>query len=57
MIFVNKKERYLRLCKDYKDLNKSIVKNTYPIPIIDDLFDQMKGASLFYKIDLQSVYP
>ena len=46
----------MRLCIDYRDLNKSTVKNGYPIPRIDDLFDQMKGTSVFSKIDLQSGY-
>ena len=52
MIFVKKKDGSLRLCIDYRDLNKATVKNRYPIPRIDDLFDQMKGASVFSKIDL-----
>ena len=56
MIFVKKKDGYLRLCIDYRDLNKATVKNRYPIPRIDDLFDQMKGASVFSKIDLRSGY-
>ena len=56
MIFVKKKDGSLRLCIDYRDLNKATVKNRYPIPRIDDLFDQMKGASIFSKIDLRSGY-
>ena len=56
MIFVKKKDGSLRLCIDYRDLNKATVKNRYPIPRIDDLFDQMKGALVFSKIDLRSGY-
>ena len=52
MLFVKKKDGMLRLCVDYRQLNKMTVKNKYPLPRIDDLFDQLKGASLFSKIDL-----
>ena len=52
MLFVKKKDSTLRLCVDYRQLNKMIVKNKYPLPKIDDLFDQLKGASVFLKIDL-----
>ena len=52
MLFVKKKDGTLRLCVDYRQLNKMIVKNKYPLPGIDDLFDQLKGASVFLKIDL-----
>jgi hypothetical protein len=52
VIFVKKKDGSLRLCIDYRDLNRAIVKNRYPMPRIDDLFDQMKGAVVFSKIDL-----
>ena len=52
MLFVKKKDGTLRLCIDYRQLNKLIVKNKYPLPRIDDLFDQLKGASIFSKIDL-----
>ena len=55
VIFV-KKDGSLRLCIDYRDLNKATLKNKYPIPRIDDLFDQMKGTSVFSKIDLWSRY-
>jgi hypothetical protein len=56
VIFVKKKDGSLRLCIDYKDLNCATVKNRYPIPRVDDLFDQMKGATVFSKIDLRSGY-
>ena len=56
MLFVKKKDGTLRLCVDYRQLNKLTVKNKYPLPRIDDLFDQLKGASIFSKIDLRSGY-
>ena len=56
MLFVKKKDGTLRLCVDYRQLNKMTVKNKYPLPRIDDLFDQLKGASVFSKIDLRSGY-
>ena len=56
VIFVKKKDGSLRLCIDYRQLNKVTVKNRYPLPRIDDLFDQMKGARVFSKIDLKSGY-
>jgi hypothetical protein len=46
----------MRLCVDYRDLNEVTVKNKYPLPRIDDLFDQLKGAKYFTKIDLRSGY-
>ena len=49
---LKKKDGTLRFCVDYSQLNKMIVKNKYPLPKIDDLFDQLKGASVFSKIDL-----
>ena len=56
MLFVKKKDGTLRLCVDYRQLNKMTVKNKYPLPRIDGLFDQLKGASVFSKIDLRSRY-
>jgi hypothetical protein len=56
MIFVLKKDGTQRLCVDYRALNEVIVKNQYPLPRIDDLFDQLCGACVFSKIDLRSGY-
>ena len=56
MLFVKKKDGTLQLCVDYRQLNKMTVKNKYSLPRIDDLFDQLKGASVFSKIDLQYGY-
>ncbi|KAE8735791.1 Detected protein of unknown function [Hibiscus syriacus] len=55
-LFVNKKDGSMCLCIDYRHLNKVTIKNKYPLPRIDDLFDQLKGASVFLKIDLRSDY-
>jgi hypothetical protein len=56
MIFVPKKDGTQRLCVDYRTLNEVIVKNKYPLPRIDDMFDQFCGTCVFSKIDLRSRY-
>ena len=54
-IFVKKKDGTLRMCVDYLPLNTVTIKNKYPLPHIDTLFDQLAGAKVFSKIDLRSV--
>jgi len=56
VIFVDKKDGSQRMCVDYRSLNEVTTKNKYPLPRIDDLFDQLRGACVFYKIDLRSGY-
>ena len=56
MLFVKKKDCTLRLCVDYRQLNKMTMKNKYLLPRIDDLFNQLKGTSVFLKINLRSRY-
>ncbi|GKB73539.1 putative reverse transcriptase domain-containing protein, partial [Tanacetum coccineum] len=56
VLFVKKKDRSFRMCIDYRELNKLTVKNRYPLPRIDDLFDQLQGSSVYSKIDLRSGY-
>ena len=56
MLFVKKKDGSMRLCIDYRQLNKVTVRNKYPLPRIEDLFDQLQGAAVFSKIDLRSGY-
>jgi hypothetical protein len=55
-LFVKKKDNSLRLCVDYHPLNTVTIKNKYPLPLIDILFDQLAGAKVFFKIDLRSGY-
>ena len=52
VLFVKKKDGSMRMCIDYRELNKVTMKNKYLLPRIDDLFDQLKGATMFSKIDL-----
>ena len=56
VLFVKEKDGSLRLCIDYRELNKVTIRNQYPLPQIDDLFDQLQGARVFSKIDLRSGY-
>jgi hypothetical protein len=55
-LFVEKKDKELCLCVDYRPLNAVTIKNKYPLPRIDILFDQLAGAQVFSKIDLRSGY-
>ncbi|KAI3669849.1 hypothetical protein L6452_41291 [Arctium lappa] len=56
VLFVKNKDESMRMSIDYRELNKVTVKNKYPLPRIDDLFDQLQGAGCFSKIDLRSGY-
>jgi hypothetical protein len=55
-LFMSKKDNDLYLCMDYRQLNAVTIKNKYPLPCIDILFDQLAGAQVFSKIDLHSSY-
>ena len=56
VLFVKKKDKTLRLCIGYRQLNKVTIKNWYPLPRIDDLFDQLRGARVYSKINLCTDY-
>ena len=56
VLFAKKKDKTLRLCIDYRQLNKVTIKNWYPLPRIDDLFDQLSGELVYSKIDLRTGY-
>jgi hypothetical protein len=56
VIFAKKRDGGRRMCEDYRNLNNIMIKNKYPLPRIQDLFDQVKGAGVFSKIDLRSGY-
>jgi len=56
ILFVRKKDETLRLCIYYRQLNKMKIKNTYPLPHINDVFYQVRGATIFSKINLQGEY-
>ena len=56
ILFIRNKDGSHRMCIDYQELNKLMVKNDYPLPRIDDIFDQLQGAAWFSKIDLRSRY-
>ena len=56
VLFAKKKGKTLRLCNDYRQLNRVTIKNRYPLPRIDDLFDQLRGVRVYSKIDLRTGY-
>ena len=56
VMFAKKKDKTLRLCIDYRQLNRVMIKNRYPLPRIDDLFDQLRGVRVYSKIDLRTRY-
>ena len=56
ILFAKKKDKTLRLCIDYRQLNRVTIKNRYPFSRIDDLFDQLRGARVYSKIDLHTSY-
>ena len=56
VLFAKKKDKTLRLCIDYRQLNRVTIKNRYPLPRIDDLFDQLRGERVYSKVDLRTGY-
>ena len=54
ILFAKKKDKTLRLCIEYKQLNRVAIKNRYPLPRVDDLFDQLRGERVYSKIDLRT---
>ena len=56
VLFAKKKDKTFRLCIDYRQLNRVTIKNRYPLPRIDDLFDQLRGARVYSNIDLRTGY-
>ncbi|THH03075.1 hypothetical protein EW145_g6547 [Phellinidium pouzarii] len=54
--FIGKKDNTLRPCQDYRALNEGTIKNAYPLPLIGDLMDKLRGAKYFTKLDLRSGY-
>ena len=56
VLFAKKRDKTLRLCIDYRQLNRATIKNRYPFPWIDDLFDQLRGARVYSKINLLTGY-
>ena len=54
VLFAKKKDKTLQLCINYRQLNRVMIKNRYPLPRIDDLFDQLRGARVYSKIDLRT---
>ena len=56
VLFVRKKDGSMGMCIDYRELNKVTIKNSYPLPMIDNLLDQLQGARVFPNINLRSCY-